>query len=132
MPAQITLYDSDGTTPLTSVTLTSIAIPFGYKLSDVLGNWKKLYYKNTGDTYFSNVVVDILQSGSDVAYNYAKIAPDLSGAPNVGSAVGPGAGGLNLGSLAVNASTPIWLNIEVPTSATAGVHIFRLFALASL
>lgn len=127
MPADLKFRDTDNTTVLASLSLTP-GVPLGSSYSQRTGSWKKLHLANTGDVAFATLNLDILQSGSDPAYTYVYIAPDASGAPNTGAAKQYGQGGLNFGALAVGASAAFWLDLVVPSNATATTHNFRLFA----
>jgi len=128
MPASIAWRDTDNATVITSWTADAL-LPQGQRYSVVTGSWKKFWVYNDGDTDFTTVNVDIAQVGTDNGYQDAIIAPDNgSGAPDTAAQKTAGQGGVNLGALAVGASSPIWLDINVDPARSVGTHQFQLLA----
>ena len=131
MSVIITWKNTDNSTVITSNSIPT-AIPLGSDLATAAGSWKKLWVANSGTTAATNVNIDVVQSGTDPSWNYAEIAPDLSGAPDTANKKIHGQGGVNLGSLASGASKAFWLNIVLPSNATVATHPFKIKAQVSV
>lgn len=132
MAIDFQLRDTNGTSVITTIGF-SPPIPIGVTYAARNGSWRKIWVRNVGTENLTNVNVEIIQSGTDNLYDYVTIAPDNgSGSPLTGSAVGPGVGGLNLGSLNVDQQKAVYINTDVPGTVEAGTQSFKLSILGTV
>lgn len=113
MPASIGWYDSDGSTPLSSLDLGILQPGEDYFTKN--GAYRHIVMRNVGDVDLSAVNVEIQQVGNYDAYTKAEIGK--GGAPTgfVDYQTGP----LALGAMVQGAAANVWINVTETVDAPA-------------
>lgn len=107
MSAQLRIVDTDGSTVITSLSLSNIESPGS-------SSEKKVYVENFGDQTAQSVVLSIVAVGTNDGADYAATAPDVSGSPGVF-----GTSDIALGDIASLARVAVWTQTTLPSGLTA-------------
>ena len=105
MPASLQFLASDGTTVITTDNEGAIPSPGSSTAT-------KYFVKNVGDVQCTNLVLSLVQVGSNDGVLYALIAPDSGGSPGTF-----GTSNITIGTLAAGASQAFWAK----STLTAGL-----------
>lgn len=112
-------FESDGTTPLSSLDMGSVGA--GQSYNGIHSAYKQVVLKNTGSSGMTSVTVDIRQVSQFPLNAYLKIA---TGTSTPGSFVGSDDDPLDIADLAASGTAKVWVDMVVPLGASAEVGQF--------
>src|SRR5690606_32931495 len=115
MAAAVAFFDSDGTTPLSSVFYG--LVPPGSSYSERNSAYRQIVVKNVGDVDLSSVLISIVAAADRDASENVRIAAGAT-SPDPEDFVGVDGDPLDLGALAVDATANLWVDIIEPSGAT--------------
>jgi hypothetical protein len=119
LSATLRIYDTDGSTVITTLTLGNITSPGAS--SD-----KKIYVNNFGDQTAQSVTLAIVAVGTNDGSLYAYTAPDSGGSPGTFAQTT-----LSLGNITAGSSIAVWTRANLVSNLTADGNPRRYNLLAS-